>query len=42
MARSPTLDDKKLAEIEAFLDSVGYDIAKLERPPHRSPSAESG
>ncbi len=35
MARTPTIPESKYRDLVAFLDSVGYDTAKLQRVPQR-------
>jgi apolipoprotein D and lipocalin family protein len=35
MARTPTIPEEKYRDLVAFLESVGYDTAKLQRVPQR-------
>ena len=35
MARSPQIPDTIYAELVAFVENLGYDISRLEKPPHQ-------
>ena len=37
MAREPSISDDEYQEIEQFIDSIGYDISKMNRVPQRWP-----
>ena len=37
MARTPSISDDEYQEIEQFIDSIGYDINKMNRVPQRWP-----
>jgi apolipoprotein D and lipocalin family protein len=37
MARTPTISDKEYEEIVQFIDSIGYDISKMNRVPQSWP-----
>jgi lipocalin len=34
MSRSPEFSDAEFERMKTFVESVGYDGSKLERPPH--------
>jgi len=36
MKRTPELSDAEFEEMKAFIESVGYDPTKLQRPPHET------
>jgi apolipoprotein D and lipocalin family protein len=40
MARTPTISDEDYEEIVHFIDSIGYDISKMNRVPHSWPDLD--